>query len=619
MRVPIVLKVRIGPVLMAMAAILVAAAAAAQQREVHGFKDTPLYWLDETEVLLVTLEPEGARQVVAGERFVHGVAKQLARWSPARGTVSVVEKDLLSGAMCFADGSVFYRTREGGKEVERRRALTPGVAQEPAVGSLAQCIDHEQGLQPRHGELEFPGGSEGPVVFRRADGRRMTLEGRRWWDLRTSQVNRGIRYYDFRGAYLLAEQGFGKASTAWWLYPDGRTESIPLAKGPWDDQGRVSSTYAATKAAVLVHCCFNTLYAAFADRAVELARGVSRYAVSPSGCKVAFLQYDMTTSNGRLQDVPNARTLDLCAMQMPPPSRQGTNKAFLQAAIAGDVRRAASLLDEGADIHYTESVANSDSALHHAARRDDVEMATLLLRRGANVDTRGTGGYVPLHVAAGLGKMQMAVWLVRNRADLSAQHQSTGTPLHAAVLQGHGPMADLLLKAGADVNARNALGDTPLGGLRLAARIHPSHEGIVRSLIAAGAELASERDTVAHAYGVLAQHFPDIALELARRKVALDYSKPAGYPLLFLLARYDRVDVLEELKRNGTALNLVSRDGRTALHAAAMSNRVRTIDYLLCQGVDASLTDRDGRTAHDIAISNRFPESARRLRSPAAC
>ena len=98
------------------------------------------------------------------------------------------------------------------------------------------------------------------------------------------------------------------------------------------------------------------------------------------------------------------------------------------AALFGDLARARSVLEGGADVHAVDRYGQS--ALHYAAQGCSTSVAELLLSYGALVDATDQFGNTPLWTA-----------MVRTR--------------------GGGPVVDLLLARGADPEHVNVDGRTP--------------------------------------------------------------------------------------------------------------------------------------------------------------
>ena len=70
----------------------------------------------------------------------------------------------------------------------------------------------------------------------------------------------------------------------------------------------------------------------------------------------------------------------------------------------------------------------------------------MLLRKGANPNCRGDGGYSPLHEAAGSGQLELARLLLQHKADVSAKGDDGKTPLDVAVEEKQGAILGLLKK-----------------------------------------------------------------------------------------------------------------------------------------------------------------------------
>ena len=172
-------------------------------------------------------------------------------------------------------------------------------------------------------------------------------------------------------------------------------------------------------------------------------------------------------------------------------------------------------LQKRADVNATE--ADGSTALHWAARRNDLETAGLLIRAGANVKAANRFGVTPLALAATTGGAAMVELLLKSGADpnstsaegepaimtaaltgrvdvlqtflahgakVDAKESWKGqTALMWAAAEGHAAAVRVLIKAGADINARAASGQfTPL-----LFAIREGHIDAVRALLEAGA------------------------------------------------------------------------------------------------------------------------------------
>ena len=76
------------------------------------------------------------------------------------------------------------------------------------------------------------------------------------------------------------------------------------------------------------------------------------------------------------------------------------------------------------------------------------------------MNARDKRGSTPLHLAA--SHVDVARLLVERGAEVNVGDESGYTPLHAAAASGSAEVARLLLERGADVSARDGRGFTPL-------------------------------------------------------------------------------------------------------------------------------------------------------------
>ncbi len=112
------------------------------------------------------------------------------------------------------------------------------------------------------------------------------------------------------------------------------------------------------------------------------------------------------------------------------------------------------LLDRGADVNGKDS--DGWTTLHYAARYAHVvDVVTLLLDRGADVNAKDKyRDFTALHHAAESGHVDVAALLIDRGADMNGKDVYGWTPLHYAVENEHADVADLLIDRGADVKIK---------------------------------------------------------------------------------------------------------------------------------------------------------------------
>ena len=91
------------------------------------------------------------------------------------------------------------------------------------------------------------------------------------------------------------------------------------------------------------------------------------------------------------------------------------------------------LLQAGADVNQQSRENMKVSPLHSAAAARRVDLAEMLLVKGANPNSRAEGGFTPLHEVAVTGQLELAALLLKHGADINAKDNSGKTTLAHAI------------------------------------------------------------------------------------------------------------------------------------------------------------------------------------------
>lgn len=161
---------------------------------------------------------------------------------------------------------------------------------------------------------------------------------------------------------------------------------------------------------------------------------------------------------------------------------------MIKAAQEDNLQEVQQLLP-GRDVNLRD-MRSGTTALEHAVRNGNREMAQLLLSAGADANDRNNGGQTVLMM---LGEEATAdlVWdLVNAGAKVNQKDNEKNTPLIEAAGINNIEVVKTLLDAGAELAARNEDGETPLMMAAAAGLVNN-----VRALILAGAEInQSDKD-----------------------------------------------------------------------------------------------------------------------------
>jgi len=253
---------------------------------------------------------------------------------------------------------------------------------------------------------------------------------------------------------------------------------------------------------------------------------------------------------------------------------------LIEAARQGNIAAVRSLLTQRLDVNAPQ--ADGTTALAWAAERDDLEMADLLIRAGAKVNTANDYGASPLWIACSNASTAMVEKLLKAGADPSAPLASGETALMTAADLGSTDIAKLLADRGAQLDAKeNQAGQTAL--MWAAAEKHPK---ITEILIGHGADVHARAKSGFTALMFAAQQGD---VESAEMLIAagsnVNEATPEGTTALLKAAATGQEPVLLLLLNKGANPNAADINGYTALHfSAARRNRLESVKALVARG-----------------------------------
>ncbi|XP_062833385.1 ankyrin-3 isoform X11 [Anolis carolinensis] len=289
-------------------------------------------------------------------------------------------------------------------------------------------------------------------------------------------------------------------------------------------------------------------------------------------------------------------------------------------------------------------------ALHIAARKDDTKAAALLLQNDHNADVESKmmvnrtteSGFTPLHIAAHYGNINVATLLLNRGAAVDFTARNDITPLHVASKRGNTNMVKLLLDRGAKIDAKTRDGLTPL---HCGAR--SGHEQVVRMLLDRGAPILSKTknglsplhmatqgdhlncvqlliehnvpvDDVTNDY-LTALHVAahcghyKVAKVLLDKKTNPNAKALNGFTPLHIACKKNRIKVMELLLKHGASIQAVTESGLTPIHVAAFMGHVNIVSQLMHHGASPNTTNVRGETALHMAARAGQSEVVRYL------
>ena len=208
-------------------------------------------------------------------------------------------------------------------------------------------------------------------------------------------------------------------------------------------------------------------------------------------------------------------------------------------------------------------------------------------------------GYTPLHLAARYGHLEVAILLIRKGARLDERDCTGATPVHVAACHNH---ANLI---GGNLNIKTSNGSTPLHSAAACGAVE-----VIDYLLYKKASL-----TAVDNYGLTALHY---SIHNIRFRSPFDLIAPRkGHLSGFFV--YDNqyksvdglrwLDTLVKLLRRGSKVDVVDVDGQTPLHIAARYGLADAVNVLLQMNASMEMKDKNGNTPLEVAFENAPVES----------
>ncbi|XP_063338701.1 ankyrin-3 isoform X13 [Pelmatolapia mariae] len=273
------------------------------------------------------------------------------------------------------------------------------------------------------------------------------------------------------------------------------------------------------------------------------------------------------------------------------------------AARKDDTKAAALLLqnDHNADVESKMMVNRTTESgftpLHIAAHYGNINVATLLLNRGAAVDFKARNDITPLHVASKRGNSNMVRLLLERGAKIDARTKDGLTPLHCGARSGHEQVVEMLLNRGAPILSKTKNGLSPL---HMATQ--GDHLNCVQLLLHHDVPVDDVTNDYLTALHVAAHcgHYK-VAKVIVDKKANPNAKALNGFTPLHIACKKNRLKVMELLLKHGASIQAVTESGLTPIHVAAFMGHENIVHQLINHGASPNTSNVRGETALHMA------------------
>jgi ankyrin repeat protein len=272
------------------------------------------------------------------------------------------------------------------------------------------------------------------------------------------------------------------------------------------------------------------------------------------------------------------------------------------AAMKGNRDAVRSLLQRKADVNAPQ--IDGTTAMHWAVRADDLEIAQMLIRAGANVSAANRDGATPLLLASINANAAMLEELLKAGADANAALTKSGdTALMLTARTGKTDAVKVLLDHGAQVNTKETWGDTTALMWAVAER----HPAVVKMLLDRGADVNARSKFVPSTTGRGFEGTTPVAVKSGQ--AAEELSSGSLTPLMFA-AREGDVESARLLIAAKADVNAIDGDGKPALSLAIFNGNYEVASLLVDNHADVNRADVQGFTPLFWAADRRNMETA---------
>ena len=246
-----------------------------------------------------------------------------------------------------------------------------------------------------------------------------------------------------------------------------------------------------------------------------------------------------------------------------------------------------------------------ESALHAAARNNDVSTTEDLIGKGFSTEECDNRGWTPLHIAAARGNLEVLRCLVAHAGniDIAGEQMNNDTPLGLAAECDQADAIEILAAAKANIEARNSCDNTPLMVAAL-----EGCASAVRKLIQLGVKLDCHNSLESALYLLCGRtsrrvHRLEILQMMLQAGASADGTdNRMGWTPLQKAAEWSEEAIVSALLAGGANVDAKEAGSlHTPLYIAIKKNRPSIVRLLLDAGADRNAVFQGNLTPAHIA------------------
>lgn len=248
--------------------------------------------------------------------------------------------------------------------------------------------------------------------------------------------------------------------------------------------------------------------------------------------------------------------------------------------------------------------------LQHAVSHNDVEIAKKYLEQGANPNGSNQYQLTPLMITARNGNLEMAKLLISKGADINAKDSNGNNALAYCSDYGYANakgVAKLLVENRADINHRDKDGYTALEKAT-----GSSNFEIAKFLIENGADHKSINESLVIVCGssnwswIKSNKDDEFLHYLISHNADVNAKNCIGVSALGNAVLADNLEFAKILLCNGANVNSKDDNGDTALKYACVKENWEITNLLIDNGANVNIKNNEGKTAFDLTKNEKI-------------
>ena len=223
----------------------------------------------------------------------------------------------------------------------------------------------------------------------------------------------------------------------------------------------------------------------------------------------------------------------------------------------------------------------------------------LLVKKGANIESKTVAGWTPLTKACSLGIPEFVEIFLRKGADINASDNTGFTPLSAACQNGWHDIVLLLFDTSNELREKHRKSEEKQlivdkamanGTTALVAACHGGHTEIVKLLLKYGANINVKFKSEYNALMVaIVGGHDEVAFHLIEKGIDISHTNTDNKTdSLFMAVEYNRYNIACKLLEHDADPNTLNKYGWSALMKACEKNRVDMALLLLSYNADVN-------------------------------